>query len=59
MSRLKHEFQARYVIMVVMVNYVPRFNLIYEMQCFQGFLSRRKKKPTCQRVLVLNLVEIS
>ena len=29
MSRLKHEFQARYVpvIMVIMLNYIPRFNL--------------------------------
>ena len=29
MSRLKHEFEARYVpvIMVIMVNYIPGFNL--------------------------------
>ena len=39
-----------------MVNYIPRFNFVYKLQCFQGF-SRRKKNV--QRVLVLNLVEIS
>ena len=33
--RLKHEFQARYVIMVIMVNYIPRFNFVYKLQCFQ------------------------
>ena len=48
MSRLKREFQARYVIMVIMVNY---------MQCFQGFLRRKKKNVL--RGLVLNLVKIS
>ena len=34
-SRLKHEFQARNVIMVIMVNYIPRFNFVYKLQCFQ------------------------
>ena len=57
MSRLKREFQARYVIMVIMVNYIPRFNFVYELQCFQGFL--RRKKKNAQRGLVLNLVKIS
>ena len=29
----------RYVIMV----YIPRFNFVYKVQCFQGFLRRTKK----------------
>ena len=29
-SRLKHEFQARYVIMVIMVNCIPRFNIFFK-----------------------------
>jgi len=34
--RLKHEFQAR---CVIMVNYIPRFNFVYKLQCFQIFPS--------------------
>ena len=43
-SRLKHEFQARYVIiiMVIIVNYIPRINFVYKLQCFQEFLRRKK-----------------
>ena len=46
MSRLKHKFQVRYVIMtitVIMVNYIPCFNTVYKLQCFQGFLRQKKK----------------
>ena len=32
----------RYVIMVIKV-YIPRFNFVYKVQCFQGFLRRNKK----------------
>ena len=41
-SRLKHEYQARYVIMVIMVNYNPRYDFVLnnKQQCFQGFLWR-------------------
>ena len=42
--------------MVITVNYIPPFNFVYELQCFQGFLRRKKN---VQRVLVLNLVKIS
>ena len=42
--------------MVITVNYIPPFNYVYELQCFQGFLRRKKN---VQRVLVLNLVKIS
>ena len=57
MSRLKHGFQPRYVIMVIMVEYIPRFHFVYKLQCVQGFLKRKKK---CTRsFMVLNLVEIS
>ena len=45
----KQEFQARYVIMG---NYIILFNFVCKLQCFQGFMRRK-------RVLVLNLVEIS
>ena len=42
--------------MVIVVNYIPRFDLYnYEQQCFQGFL----RQKNVQRVLVLNLFEIS
>ena len=54
-SRLKHKFQERYEIMVIMVS--PPFNFVYKLQGFQGFL--RRKKKNVQRVLVLNLVQIS
>ena len=57
MSRLKHGFQLRYVIMVIMVEYIPQFHFVYKLQCVQGFLKRKKK---CTRsFMVLNLVEIS
>ena len=56
-SRLKHKFQERYEIMVIMVSYNPPFNFVYKLQGFQGFL--RRKKKNVQRVLVLNLVQIS
>ena len=39
-----------------MVNFIPRFNFVYKLQCCQGFLS---PKINVQIVLVLNLVEIS
>ena len=45
-SRLKHKFQARYEIMVIMVSYNPPFNFVYKLQGFQGFLRRKKKKRT-------------
>ena len=52
MSRLKHEFQARYIIMVIMVNYIPDFNFVYKLQCL-------RQKKDVQRVLALNFFEIS
>jgi len=52
-SRLKHEFQARYVIMVNY--YIPRINFVYKLQCFQGFLRRKKKVQS----FGIKLVEIS
>ena len=52
MSRLKHGFQPRYVIMVIMVEYIPRFHFVYKLQCVQGFLKGKKK---CTRsFMVLN-----
>ena len=36
----------------IVVNYIQRFNFVYKLQCFQGFLRRKK---SVQRVLVLNL----
>ena len=39
-----------------MVNYIPCFNFVYKLQCFQGYLRR---KINVHRVLVLNLVETS
>ena len=54
MSRLKYEFQARYIIIV---NYIPRFNFVYKLQCFQRFLKRKKK--TYKEFLVSHLVKIS
>ena len=47
----------RYVIMVIMV-YIPRFNSVYKVQCFQGRVFEAKPK-NIQIVFVLNLVEIS
>ena len=44
--------------MVIMVNCNPSFNSVYNLQRFQAFL-RPKKNVSVQRVLVLNLVEIS
>ena len=41
-----------------MVNCNPSVNSVYNLQRFQGFL-RQKKNVSVQRVLVLNLVEIS
>ena len=55
MSRLKHKFQARYAILVIMVSYNPRFNFVYKLQGFQDFWGEKN----VHRVLVLNLVEIS
>ena len=40
--------------MVITVNYIPLSNFVYKLQCFQGFL--RRKKKNVQRVLVWNLV---
>ena len=48
-------FQARYVIMVIVVNYIPRLNFVHKQQYFQGFL----RQKNVQRVLVLHLFEIS
>ena len=57
MSRLKHSSkQDMYYIIVIMVNYIPRFNFVYKLQCFQGYLRR---KINVHQVLVLNLVETS
>ena len=55
MSWLKHKFQARYAIMVIMVSYNPRFNFVYKLQVFQDFWGEKN----VHRVLVLNFVEIS
>ena len=55
MFLLKHMFQARYVIMVIIVNYIPRFNLYTSNNVFKRFL----RQKNVQRVLVLNLFEIS
>ena len=57
MSRLKHEFQARYVITVIMVNYIPRFNSFQYAAMFSRIFEAKKKKG--KTALVLNLVEIS
>ena len=56
MSRLKHEFQARYVIMVIMVNCIPRFNIFLKASMFSRIF---ETKQNVQRILVLNLVKIS
>ena len=57
MSPLKHSSkQDMYYIIVIMVNYIPCFNFVYKLQCFQGYLRR---KINVHRVLVLNLVETS
>ena len=51
--------------MVIMLNYIPRFNFVYLsynvfefILSFQGFL-RRKNEKNLQRVVILDLVEIS
>ena len=51
--------------MVIMLNYIPHFNFVYLsynvfefILSFQGFL-RRKTEKNLQRVVVLDLVEIS
>ena len=56
MSQLKHSSKQDMYYIVIMVNYIPRFNFVYKLQCFQGYLRR---KIDVQRVLVLNLVETS
>ena len=53
-SRLKHECNYGNVIVV---NYIYRFNFVEKLQCFQRLVKTKKKN--FQRVLVLNLVEIS
>ena len=46
-----------YYIVIMVNNYIPRFNFVYKLQCFQGYLRR---KINVHRVLVyLNLVETS
>ena len=42
-SQLKHRFQPRYAVMVIMVKYIPRFHFFYKLKCFQGFLRWKKK----------------
>ena len=42
-SQLKHRFQPRYAVMVIMVKYIPRFHFVYKLKCFQGFLRWKKK----------------
>ena len=61
MSRLKHEFQARYVITVIMVNYIPRFNFFQYAAMFSRIFEAKKKTKTKKgkTAVVLNLVEIS
>ena len=51
--------------MVIMLNYISRFNFVYLsynvfefILSFQGFL-RRKNEKNLQRVVILDLVEIS
>ena len=56
MSQLKHSSKQDIYYIVIMVNYIPRFNFVYKLQCFQGYLRR---KIDVHRVLVLNLVETS
>ena len=55
-SRLKHSSKQDMYYIVIMVNCIPRFNFVYKLQCFQGYLRRKIK---IYRVLVLNLVETS
>ena len=43
MSSLKHEFQARHVIMVIMVNNIASFTFVDKLQRFQGFLKPKKR----------------
>ena len=59
MYGLKHSSKQDmyYNIIVIMVNnYIPRFNFVFKLQCFQGYL---RQKINVHRVLVLNLVETS
>ena len=55
-SRLKHSSKQDMYYIVIMVNYIPPFNFVYKLQCFQGYLRR---KINVHQVLVLNLVETS
>lgn len=46
-SRLKHEFQARYVlavIVVIKVNYIPLFNFVYKAALFSRIFEAKKGK---------------
>ena len=49
------KFQARNVLMVIMVNYIPRFNFAM----VSRILEVENNNNNVQRALVLNLVEIS
>ena len=48
------KFQARNVLMVIMVNYIPRFNFAMVSRILEV-----ENNNNVQRALVLNLVEIS
>ena len=56
MSQLKQEFQARYVIMVIMADYIAPLTVLF-ISC--NIVKAFEAKINVQRVLVLNLVEIS
>ena len=59
MSGLKHEFQARYVIIMVnMINNIPRFHFVFSCNVLISRIFEAKKKSV-KRFLVLNVVEIS
>ena len=55
-SQPKHSSKQDMYSIVIMVNYIPPFNFVYKLQCFQGYFRRKINK---HRVLVLNLVETS
>ena len=53
-SGLKHEVQARYVIIMVnMINNIPRFHFVFSCNVFKDFWGEKK---SVQRFLVLNVV---
>ena len=57
MFRLRHEFQLSKICNYGNYGYIPHFNSVYEAAMFSSIFEVKQK--TLQRVLVLNLVEIS